>query len=109
VNQRKVNGTEIGASRSIPISSSFLDLERVDTLITSQEEILSSRLKMVDQLKDGTSISLLEPSEVDQSINPLISTTPVKEPTCNTTALAPTGGRCSSTKVNTLSISIPRK
>jgi hypothetical protein len=73
-------------------------------LITSQEEILLSRLKMVDQLKNGTSISLLEPSEVDQSTNPSISTTPVNPTTCNTTALAPTGGRCSSTKVNHLSI-----
>jgi hypothetical protein len=108
-NQPRDNGIETGATKSILISISFPDLERADTLITSQEEILLSRLKMVDQLKNGTSINLLEPSEVDQSINPLISTTLVKEPTCNTTALAPTGGRCSSTKVNTLSISIPRK
>jgi predicted SPOUT superfamily RNA methylase MTH1 len=66
VNQPRDNGIEIGASRSILISSSFPDLERVDILITSQEEILLSRLKMVDQVKDGTSISLQEPLEVDQ-------------------------------------------
>ena len=109
VNQPRDNGIETGASRSIPISISFPDLERVDILITFQEEILLSRLKMVDQAKNGTSINLQELSEVDQSTNQLIFTTLVKEITCNTTALAPTGGRCSSTKVNTLSISIPRK
>jgi hypothetical protein len=109
VNQPRVNGIEIGASRLTLISSSSLDLDRVDILITSQEEILLSRLKMVDHLKDGTSISLLEPLEEDQSTNPLISTTLVKEITCNTTALAPIGGRCSSTKVNHLSILEPGK
>jgi hypothetical protein len=39
----------------------------------------------------------------------LIFTTQVRVTTFNTTALPPTGGRCSSTKVNPLSISIPRK
>jgi hypothetical protein len=109
VNQLKDNGIEIGASRSILTSILFLDLERVDILITSQEEILLSRLKMVDQLKNGTSINLLEPSEADQSTNPLISTTPVKETTYNTTALVPTGGKCSSIEVDNLSISIQEK
>jgi hypothetical protein len=96
VNQRRENGIEIGASRSIPISISFPDLERVDTLTTSQEEISSSRPKMVDQARNGTSISLQELSEADQSTNLLISTTQVNPTTCNTTALVPTGGRCSS-------------
>jgi len=66
VNQRRVNGIETGASRSILTSTLFPDLEREDISITSQEEILLSRLKMVDQAKNGTSINLQEPSEVDQ-------------------------------------------
>jgi hypothetical protein len=64
---------------------------------------------MVDQPRNGISINHLELSEVDQSTNQLISITLVKELTCNTTALVPTGGKCSSTRAHTLSISIPRK
>jgi hypothetical protein len=109
VNQPRDNGIEIGASKSIPISILFPDLERADTLTTSLEEISSSRPKMEDQLKNGISINLQEPSEADQSINPSIFITPVKAITFNTTAPAPTGGKCSSTKVKLLSISIPRK
>jgi hypothetical protein len=75
-------------------------LEQVDTLITSPEEILLSRPKMVDQLKNGTSINHLELLEEDQPINQLKSTTLVSPTTYNTTALTPTGGKCSSTEVD---------
>jgi hypothetical protein len=66
------------------------------------EEILCSRLKMEEQARNGTSINHLEPSDLDQLINLLISTTLVNPTTCNTTAPHQDGGKCSSTKDNTL-------
>jgi hypothetical protein len=101
VNQPPVNGIETGASLSTKISILFLLLDKVDILITSITETLSSRLKTVEQARNGTSINLQELSEVDQSINPSISTTPENLTTCNTTAPAPTGGRCLSIRADT--------
>jgi hypothetical protein len=106
VNQPLVNGTETGASLLTKTSILFLLWDKEDTLITSPEEILLSRLKMVDQLKNGTSINLLELSEVDQSTNLLKSTTLENPITCNTTQLHQDGGRCGSIRVDISPISI---
>jgi hypothetical protein len=60
---------------------------------------------MVDQARNGISISQLEQSEEDQLINPLISTTPVNPTTCNTHQPTQDGGKSSSTTVATLPMS----
>jgi len=99
VNQLLVNGIETMASLSTKTSISSPVLEEVDTL-TILVEILYSRLKMVEQARNGTSINHQELSDLDQPTNPLISTTPVNPTTCNTTAPHQDGGRCSSTRVD---------
>jgi hypothetical protein len=100
VNQLLVNGIENMALRSILISTLFLLWDKEDTLITYQE-ILSLRPKTVEQARNGTSINHLELSEVDQPINPLISTIQANPITCNTTPLHQDGGKCSSTNKDT--------
>jgi len=100
VNQPPANGIEPSDLLSIKTSLLFQHFQRVDTL-TILVETSSLRNKMVDQAKNGTSISLQELLDLDQLINHSISITPVNPTTCNTTAPAPTGGRCSSTKTDT--------
>jgi hypothetical protein len=85
-------------------SISFPDKVSVN-ISTILVEILSSRLKMVEQARNGTSINHQELSDLDQPISHSISTTPVKETTCNTTAPHQDGGRCSSTAMDTSPIS----
>jgi len=104
VNQKLVNGIETSALRLMLTSISFQDYQSKDILIILVET-LCSRHKMVEQANYGTSISLQELLDPDQPINHSIFTTQVNPTTCNTTAPAPTGGRCSSTRVKTLSIS----
>jgi hypothetical protein len=100
VNQLRDNGIKSMALRSILTSILFLlwDMEDTSTIF---QEILSLRPKMVDQPRNGISISLQELLEVDQSTNLLISTTPEKETTCNTTPLHQDGGKCSSSTTDT--------
>jgi len=60
---------------------------------------------MVEKLKNGTSISQPELSEIETTTNPLISITQVNPTTCKSTAPTQDGGRCSSMTMDTLLIS----
>jgi hypothetical protein len=83
-------------------------LVKANTLITPQE-IFSSRLKMVEQAKNGTSIKLQEPSEVDQPTS-LSKSNPQATPTnSNTTAPTQNGGNSSSTEVDISPMSRTRR
>jgi hypothetical protein len=104
VNQPPVNGTEIGASLLTKTSISFLLWVKEDTLTTFQETLLS-RLRTVEQARNGTSINHQELSDLDQPTNLSISTTQVKETICNTTLPHQDGGRCSSINLVTSPIS----
>jgi hypothetical protein len=57
---------------------------------------------MVEQARNGISISHQELLEVDQPINPSKSTTQENPTTCNTTAPHQDGGKCSSIREKTL-------
>jgi hypothetical protein len=99
-NQLRDNGTETMDSLLTWTSILFPLLEEVDTL-TILAETLSLRLKMVEQAKDGTSISLQELLDPDQLISQSTSITPVNPTTCNTTLPHQDGGKCSSSRTDT--------
>jgi hypothetical protein len=96
VNQQLVNGIKTMDSRSTLTSILFLLWDMEDTSTIYHQEILSLRLKMVERARNGTSINLPEPSDLERRINPLISSALVKETTCNTTLPHQDGGKCSS-------------
>jgi hypothetical protein len=104
VNQLRDNGIKSMDLRSILTSILFLlwDMEDISTIL---QKISSLRLKMVERASYGTSINHLEPSDLEKRTNPLISTTPEKETTCNTTPLHQDGGKCSSSTTDTSPIS----
>jgi hypothetical protein len=100
VNQLPVNGIRTMVLRSTLTSILFQLWDKEDTLITFQETS-SSRHKMVERVNYGTSINHLELLDLERRTNQLISTTLVKETTCNTTQPHQDGGKCSSITMDT--------
>jgi len=94
-NQAKESSTQTSVSMLKEISTLSLDYQREDTLISS-EETWSLRLRTEEDLSSTTSINRLEQSNVDKTTGRSTSKAQEDQPTCNSGAPTPCGGRSSS-------------
>jgi hypothetical protein len=88
----------------ILISILFLFWDKEDILTTLEIHISISRPRTVERARDGTSINLLELSDLEKRINPSLFNLPETLTFFCTQAPTQDGGKCSSSRAAILPI-----
>jgi hypothetical protein len=104
LSQRKVNSTHNLDCMLKEISILCHHFQAIDILISLTTETWSSRLRMEERLKSGTSINNPRPSEPDTTINHGTSRALEEQTTCKSGQPIQDGSKCSSMKITNSSI-----